>query len=50
MIDLNWQEVAAVLAALNQVNRTPAQEAVRAALQEAYDNAAEEYWVEKWQG
>lgn len=50
MIDLNWQEVAAVLAALNQVNRTPAQEALRASLQEAYDNAAEEYWSEKWAG
>lgn len=48
MIELDWQEVAAVLAALNQVNRTPAQEAVRAILQEAYDNAAEEYWAQKW--
>lgn len=50
MIELDWQEVEAVLAALNQVARTPAQEAVRKALQEAYDNAAEEYWSEKWAG
>lgn len=47
-MELDWQEVEAVLAALNQVTRTPAQEALRAALQEAYDNAAEEYWVQRW--
>lgn len=50
MIDLDWREVAAVLAALNQVNRTTAQEALRVSLQEAYDNAAEEYWGERWAG
>ena len=50
MVELDWQEVAAVLAALNQITRTPAQEALRVSLQEAYDNAAEEYWSERWAG
>lgn len=48
-MELDFDELETVLETLKSLpERTPAQERLRVALQEVYDNAAEEYWSEKW--
>ena len=51
MIELQIEidQLEALLALLNGLEvRTPLQEVTRLTLQDAHDNAAEEYWTEKW--
>ena len=50
MIEIDWQQVETILETLKSLpQRTITQERLRAELQEAYDNAAEDYWVQQWQ-
>jgi hypothetical protein len=51
MPELDWQQIETILETLNSLpERTVTQERLRAELQEAHDNAAEEYWSSIWAG
>jgi hypothetical protein len=53
MIELQIEidQLEALLALLNGLEvRTPLQEVTRLTLQDAHDNAAEQYWTDKWSG
>lgn len=48
-IEMDLDTLETLLALLNALEtRTPMQEMARATLQDAYDNAAEQYWTDKW--
>jgi len=47
-IEIEIDQLEALLDHLSTVERSPLLDVAYKALQDAHDNAAEEYWTEKW--